>query len=105
MELRALSWVALEEARQARLRRAVQLMRELAELPERRGGAEEGDEREHDPLAEYDLLTLLRHGVAAWSYDAEVSEATLADLDERTARWAGRELLPGLAGGDERLKG
>ena len=43
-----------------------------------------------DPLVRHDRLTLLSHGIAAWSYGDTI---TPEDLDARTAEWAAREIL------------
>lgn len=48
---------------------------------------------QRDPLTRYDTFTLLRHGIKAWSYDATLSDAARAELDDETAEWAAREIL------------
>lgn len=46
-----------------------------------------------DPLTLFDSLTILAAGVTAWSYDAPVDEAHLADLDAETSDWLVRAIL------------
>lgn len=92
--VRKLSWQQLEEAQEARvdatLRRLAETGKAFASLRDLRADAAVADP---DPLNAFDRATLLRHGVVAWSYDAEVTPETLADLDEPTAAWAAREIL------------
>jgi hypothetical protein len=46
-----------------------------------------------DPLAAYDVDTVLRSGITAWSYDAKVNPANIGELDEQTREWAAREIV------------
>ena len=47
-----------------------------------------------DPLAGYDVQTLLQAGVIAWSYDEAVTPESVDQLDEATAEYVARELVP-----------
>lgn len=63
------------------------------------GSDAEDDLPDPDVLDGMDLLFVLRAGIVAWSYCEEsgapvpVDAATVAMLDEDTARWAAREVL------------
>lgn len=50
------------------------------------------DDQEWDPR-QFDAETLLGFGVLAWSYEAEVSTATLGDLDTVTKAWAVQAII------------
>ena len=47
-----------------------------------------------DPLTGYDVQTLLQAGVIAWSYDEAVTPESVDQLDEATAEYVARELVP-----------
>ena len=47
-----------------------------------------------DPLIGYDVQTLLQAGVIAWSYDEAVTPESVDQLDEATAEYVARELVP-----------
>lgn len=55
------------------------------------------EERDKNPAAvdatALDRKTMLNAGILAWSYDDEVSEESVAALDEPTADWAFREIV------------
>lgn len=109
IDLRLLSWSQLEKARRAALVAAVERMREIGGVDgiadlQKLGTPSSNGAAPSDPLAEYDRLALLKMGVVRWSYAAEVTPETLADLDEATARWATR-LIAGLETETEHLKG
>lgn len=98
MELRRLSWTQLDQAKRARSDAAMknladqpgevrELMRDTASV---RSAVVEV---ERDPLAEYDVATLLALGIHAWSYDEPPIAEHFADLDPVTADWAAREIL------------
>jgi hypothetical protein len=46
-----------------------------------------------DPSNAYEVDTILRYGVIAWSYQEKLSPQTLGDLDDVTRVWAMREIL------------
>ena len=94
IEIRMLSWLTLNEARRERLkevagmREIIAMYREVAQ----NGSAIETAKAEaaKDPFQQYDPLTLLKHGLVAWSYGAKVD---VTEFDEKTAEWAAREIL------------
>jgi hypothetical protein len=91
-----------EDVLEAQLRVQTQLSeaRKAARAAAEEAGEEpEEDLPDPDVLDGMDLLTILRSGVVAWSYHEESGEpvpvepATVAMLDERTARWLAREIM------------
>ena len=49
-----------------------------------------------DPIDSYDRDLLLKAGIAAWSYDADVKTELASEddgLDAKTSEWAAREIL------------
>ena len=46
-----------------------------------------------DPLAAYDRITLMTHGVTAWTFDQPISAEAFEDLDDETQDWLARKLL------------
>ena len=86
LDLAQLSYRQLAEARRAKLDDTLGLLRAMKDLTLPQPDATQ----QADALNAYDIGVLLRHGIAAWSYGAEV---TADDLDERTAQWAAREIL------------
>ncbi len=97
LKVRQLSGRALDEAREERSRRVLANARAMgAEVMlafqdvERPASTEPA---EPDPLADYDVDTVLRCGIIAWSYQEKVKPETIADLDEQTRDWAAREIL------------
>lgn len=87
MELRHLSYRQLDEARQAKLDELFGFLRKTKDLTLPKP---DDDKAAADRLAAYDVPTLLRHGIVAWSYGDAV---TPDDLDAKTADWAAREIL------------
>jgi len=51
-------------------------------------------EAQADSLTGIDITVLLSRCIKAWSYDAEITEETVADLDEPTARFLAGEIWP-----------
>lgn len=98
MELRQLGWAELDEARRARQSESFANIREMGkdtfkvmqEVRRDVGGADDGPS---DPLQTYDLGTLLKAGISAWSYEDEVSPMTIRLLDPDTAQWAARIIV------------
>ena len=64
----------------------------MAALPQRAEDAT-ATPTSDDPLDEYDLGTLLKYGLASWSYEHDLTEQNKAMLDDRTAKWLGREII------------
>ena len=95
--LRLLAWPERDEAQLARTRRSFAVMEEIdpdimAALPQRAEDAT-ATPASDDPLDEYDLGTLLKYGLATWSYEQDLTEQNKAMLDDRTAKWLGREII------------
>lgn len=98
MELRLLGWQQLDEARRARQGEAfanIKLMGSDVYKTMQEVRADLGPQAaaQDDPLQTYDLATVLRLGVQAWSYDAPVNGETLGLLDRETAEWAARIII------------
>lgn len=51
------------------------------------------DELKADPLSGYDLQTLIRFGVIAWTHDAPCDVANFEDLDDEEEAFLAREVL------------
>ena len=95
--LRLLAWPERDEAQLARTRRSFAVMEGIdpdimAALPQRAEDAT-ATPTSDDPLDEYDLGTLLKYGLASWSYEQDLTEQNKAMLDDRTAKWIGREII------------
>jgi hypothetical protein len=95
--LRLLAWPERDEAQLAKTRRSFAVMEGIdpeimAALPKRTEDAT-APAASDDPLDDYDLGTLLKYGLATWSYEQELSEQNKAMLDDRTAKWLGREII------------
>jgi len=95
--LRLLAWPERDEAQLARTRRSFAVMEGIdpdimAALPQRAEDATATPSSD-DPLDEYDLGTLLKYGLASWSYEQDLTEQNKAMLDDRTAKWIGREII------------
>jgi hypothetical protein len=102
MELRAIGAKKLDEAADIRSRERIAALRAMGEevlaaigrmnSAEPTGGKDE-PEPESDPLDGYDVDTLLRAGITAWSYGAKLTPANIDDLDATTRKWAATEIL------------
>lgn len=90
-----LSWRALEEARTRRQNDALRSFAGVADVVAQLSSVKREDVQaaDEDRATQFDRATLLRKGIAAWSYDAPVDDAALDDLDEVTAEWAVREII------------
>lgn len=86
IEIKALGWLVLENARTKRLHQLAELMKSLKDLTL----PTSGNQQQADPITGYDKLYLLKHGIAAWSYGETVD---VEQLDDPTAEWAAREIL------------
>lgn len=95
VEIKKLPWGLLDGAREARTRavilRAKDMGPELMASLRDAGKREDVQEALADEVNEYDRGFLFEHAIAAWSYDAPVSD--VADLDEVTADWLAREIV------------
>ena len=85
LDIRMLNWMQVDEARQTQLSRLIARMKEIegVTLPPTPQVAP-------DPLSAYDVQTILRHGVTAWSYEGALD---VSAFDEPTAKWAAGEIL------------
>ena len=95
--LRLLAWPERDEAQLARTRRSFAVMEGIdpeimAALPQRAEDATAAPSSD-DPLDEYDLGTLLKYGLATWSYEQDLTEQNKALLDDRTAKWLGYQII------------
>ena len=98
VELRKLSFTALEEAGKVRQRKGVADVREMGgdvveaimRSSKKQTDGEEGQER--DRVESYDWETLIGKAVVGWSYDKKPTPASIRDLDSRTARWLVTEI-------------
>lgn len=96
LNLAALTWGQLKEAKKVRSSEAIASMREMGgdlvqALPNRDTADRMLTEALADPLDSFSLVTLLTEGIKGWrgpAYDAH--EFDIAKLDERTAEWAAR---------------
>lgn len=94
VEVRALGWRDLDQARRARTDDSFASLRKMGkELYQMISESRTDGPSELDPLLSYDLATVLELGVAAWSYNAPVSPETLGQLDEQTAQWVARLIV------------
>ena len=95
--LRLLAWPERDEAQMVKTRSSFAVMEGvnpdiMAALPTR-DAAPQTIETSDDPLDSYDLGTLLQYGLVSWSYSRELTEETRRLLDDRTAKWLGREIV------------
>lgn len=88
--LRKLSYAHIEEAEDVKREKALSVMKSLDGISLPESTAEQKAEQArlaNEPDQKYDRTTVLRRGITAWTYDAELSEQNIADLDESTAAW------------------
>lgn len=99
MELRRLTWWEQDRARDAAQKAAAKLSREFggdvvsAMQNVRVEDTDEAREKRRNSPDAFDTEKVLGYGICGWSYDAEVSEETIRDLDAMTAEWAKFEIL------------
>lgn len=97
LKLRMLPGKKLEEAREAQLMKLLTKVRAMGaegvnafkEFNPQRAA----EESRADPLADYDIETLLRAGIIGWSYEEKLTPQAIEELDETVRRWAAEELL------------
>ena len=80
-------------AEMAELQRSEALMAQLAELLAHQAQAPAVAQALADPLHTHDALTVIEHGVIAWSYERERTREAFEDLDEDTQTWLARAVL------------
>jgi hypothetical protein len=95
--LRLLAWPERDKAQLERTRRSFLVMEGIspeimAALPQR-GESSESSATPADPLDDYDLGTLLEFGLVSWSYERELNTESRKLLDDRTAKWIGRQIV------------
>lgn len=100
MDLRQLGWSGLDEARRAKQGESFGNLRQMGDdvftmiqKARKELGADDDDDGPADPLQAYDLGTVLKLGIADWSYPEKVSAETIGMLDPETARWAARAIV------------
>ena len=105
-ELRLLGWKQLDEAKRVRTKQSFANIKEMGgDIFKAIQSARSDDGAAvADPLAEYDLETVLLKGIVSWSYDEPVSPETIGNLDLTTAEWAARAIL-GIESADARKNG
>jgi hypothetical protein len=96
-EFRALGGRKLEEARNQRSLTQFAALRAMGTdvLAALKGATtdEPAEAPEPDLLTAFDVDTILRAGITAWSYGPKVRPEDIDDLDEQTRKWAAREIL------------
>jgi len=97
MELRALSGKKLEEASWWAQRKAIEMAKlagqEFIDAMETYRADLAEAEVKANPLQQYDIETLVRSGIVAWSYEMRLTPENIAELDSETREWAAREIL------------
>ncbi len=91
IEVRMPSLAILDKAREARSRKAIQLVQGM-DLAQLKGLTTERQEQETG--ADYDWQTLLQECVTAWSYAEPVTAENVAELDEPSVAAVLAVLLP-----------
>jgi len=95
MRFQMLSYLTLDKSRKVRMAEltaeTATLSKEtIAQIREELAAAKNAPVIKAEPIQKHDRATLLRHGIAEWSYEGAVDAE---DLDDRTADWAAREIL------------
>jgi hypothetical protein len=91
MTIRMLSHGALKKARDTRLFELAKMVGGIT-FPTVPEGQRER-EVEQDPLAGYDVTTVLRKGIKSWSYDVPCNSANIDELDEVTAEFVAKAII------------
>ena len=100
LDLIKLSWTKLKEARRyatlenAETARAfgAELVKALA-TDDTGKAAEKLIERQQYHESSFDTKTLLLKGIVGWSYEAELSAESVAELDDKTVAWAKQAII------------
>lgn len=101
MTLRQLGWRQLAEAEEMRSATVLrnlknmggELLRDLQNINREQVDAEAAAETTVDPLAKYDQATILKAGIANWSYPEKLNAENIDSLDTNTARWAALQIV------------
>ena len=93
--IRQLSKRQKEKAAEARLNSVMKLAKSMGpELMDRLGGREgRATPTVDNPNDAYDWPTVLKFGIADWSYDEKLSPEAIDELDEATANFAFEQIL------------
>ena len=90
MRFRALSWRDLQAAQEARRAAVFEV---AAKLPAEVIQNLQGQSPDEDEAGRYDKVSMLRSGIAEWSYGDSVRPETVDRLDQKTADWAFEEIV------------
>ncbi len=97
LKLRMLPGKKLEEAREVQADKQLAVFRKMGaegiKALREFNPQQAAEELKADPLAAYDIDTLLRAGIVGWSYDEPFAPTKVEELDETVRRWAVEELL------------
>ena len=93
LELRKLSWVQLERAKDEATSEQMRVLREMGGDLVASLQAARGAETPAAGGTSYSKAALLGMGIGAWSYDAPVTPENIGLLDEPTAAFAFAELV------------
>lgn len=101
MTFRQLGWRQLAEAEEMRSALVLrnlknmggELLRDLQSINREQVTEQAAAQAADDPLAKYDQATVLRAGIAAWSYPERLTPDAIDSLDVATARWAAAEII------------
>ena len=89
--IKALSWKKLKDAQRAQQTQGIEFMRELGgELMQalRSGDTDKVkalEDAQEANINNYDRMTLLQKGLVSWTYESELSQESIEELDEVTA--------------------
>ncbi len=106
--VRMLSGEQLKHARQVKVKQSLQTVVDLQGLDVSKiaeAARESNAELEADPLAEYDIGTLVHASVVGWSYDAPVTPENVSALDEETQDYLARAAIPEVKSETDRKNG
>jgi predicted component of type VI protein secretion system len=101
MTFRQLGWRQLAEAEEARSATALRSVKNmgpevfasLQSVDRTRNDQEAAKQGAADPLAKYDQATVLRYGIASWTYPDKLNADSIDSLDVNTAKWAATEIV------------
>jgi len=91
VEIKALSWKKLMTAQRVQQSAGISFMKEIG--PELMEAMRSGDAKtvknieavQEASISNYDRFTLLQKGIISWTYEAELNDENLEELDEKTA--------------------
>lgn len=89
--IRMLSHGALKKARDTRLVELAKMIGGINLPPSPDGRTER--EVEQNPLAGYDIATILHKGIKSWSYNVPCTPANIDELDESTAEFVAKAII------------